>query len=133
MLFGPTVLRNLLRVKRDHEAELRVVKAKAFGDNAPNVDFCLLERLAVSSSWQGKGIGTRAVRTALDEVDAAGWPCLISTNETRNISFYERLGFQIVHQTNVQVGDCSAVTCWYMLRCANNGVDRSATAAPGQS
>ena len=52
----------------------------------------------VHPSAQGRGIGTRVLQLVLAEADEAGWPTLLGTNEERNVVFYERLGFRVIHR-----------------------------------
>eukprot|EP00435_Cladocopium_sp_Y103_P007196 s1042_g2.t1 len=82
LIFGPSALRRLLQAKAVEEGEINV-------DGAYK-----LERMVVEPSAQGKGIGTRALQLALTESDASGHPVLLTTNEERNVTFYQRLGFE---------------------------------------
>ena len=53
-----------------------------------------LQYLGVRSGRRGTGLGLAAVTPMLEVCDADGVPCgLVSTNP-RNLTFYERLGFQ---------------------------------------
>ena len=103
LLFGVVRLQRLLKAKRVEEAELQ------------GLDAFRLERMVVSPAVQGRGIGTRALRFALSEADAAGKPVVLSTNEQRNVAFYSRLGFEVVGSTTREIdGDCYSV--WTMAR-----------------
>lgn len=62
--------------------------------------FCNLERMAVKPAFQGYGVGTKALKTALMEVEAKGWGVLLSTQEDINVKFYSKLGFEVIHRKN---------------------------------
>mmetsp|Transcript_3054 Transcript_3054/g.5919 ORF Transcript_3054/g.5919 Transcript_3054/m.5919 type:complete len:267 (-) Transcript_3054:400-1200(-) len=57
-----------------------------------------LERMTVLPSFQGKGIGSRSLRVALGEAKARGLPVFLSTQEERNVRFYNKLGFKVVQK-----------------------------------
>ena len=69
--------------------------------------YIMLERMAVRSSWQGKGKGTEALRVVLQEEQAKlnrleddgtnmqKIEIQFETQEERNVRFYSRLGFDV--------------------------------------
>lgn len=73
-----------------------------------------LERMSVLREYQGKGVGTFALSAALQEADKLGMPCILGTQERRNVIFYSRLGFKVVDEANVPIGD--GYTNWIMIR-----------------
>ena len=62
-------------------------------------------QIGVRHAWQGRGIGTAAVRRALNEAAAAGYTLakldVDSGNSSGAGAFYEALGFRRVHTTTV--------------------------------
>lgn len=59
--------------------------------------WCQLERMVVHPAWQGRGIGSRCLCEALEEVTAQGWGGVtLSTQESKNVKFYERCGFGVM-------------------------------------
>jgi GNAT superfamily N-acetyltransferase len=55
-------------------------------------DGLVLERMVVHPSVQGKGIGSKCLRDALESVaDKKGLPVALSTQEIKNVTFYSRL------------------------------------------
>ena len=55
-------------------------------------EYLCLQRMAVTPSKQGQGIGTRHLKQALrDTADKLQLPVMLSTQEKRNVVFYERL------------------------------------------
>jgi GNAT superfamily N-acetyltransferase len=53
-----------------------------------------LSIVGVSPLAQGQGLGQRLLAPTLAEADAAGAPCYLETFSSRNVAFYERLGFR---------------------------------------
>ena len=73
-----------------------------------------LERMTVLPEYQGKGVGTFALSKALQEADELGMPCILGTQERRNVVFYSRLGFKVVDEAKVPIGN--GYTNWIMIR-----------------
>ena len=72
-----------------------------------------LERMVVLPAYQGKGVGSRALSESLKEADALRLPCVLATQEERNVVFYGRLGFKVVDES---VCDLGGYTNWMMVR-----------------
>ena len=53
-----------------------------------------LSIVGVSPLAQGQGLGQRLLAPTLAEADAAGALCSLETFSSRNVTFYERLGFR---------------------------------------
>ena len=79
-----------------------------------NTKMIRLERMTVLPSYQGKGVGTASLREALTEADKLGLPCILGTQESRNVTFYGRLGFKIVDECHCPVGN--GYKNWMMIR-----------------
>ncbi len=62
-----------------------------------------LPTIGVDPACQGKGIGSQLMKHALQIIDEAGLPAYLESSNPRNISLYERHGFEIVGQ--IQVAD----------------------------
>ena len=52
-----------------------------------------LQTVAVSSAWQGKGVGKGLVRTVLADARISGLSVSLSTQKEQNLPFYASLGF----------------------------------------
>ena len=64
------------------------------GQSAPLVTGAwYLSIIGIAPHAQGQGLGQRLVTPTLAEADAAGVQCYLETFNTRNLRFYERLGF----------------------------------------
>lgn len=68
--------------------------------------------LGVDPARQGRGVGTRLVRSALHRADAEGVACYLDTTLERNLAFYQRLGFQVAHEGRFPLGGPSFWTLW---------------------
>ena len=74
-------------------------------------DYVYLSVLGVSPEKQGKGLGTNLVR-AFQENLAPNVPIYLETESERNVSFYERLGFELVNKLQVPIFD---LPMWEMV------------------
>jgi ribosomal protein S18 acetylase RimI-like enzyme len=54
-----------------------------------------LATTGVHPDHQRKGLGTAVLRPVLDRCDAERVPCLTETSSLDNVSFYQRLGFEV--------------------------------------
>ncbi len=50
----------------------------------------------LGAAEQGRGVGARVMRPVLERCDADGLPAYLESSSTRNVSFYERLGFRVL-------------------------------------
>lgn len=80
-----------------------------------NKHMLLLERMTVLRSYQGQGVGSRALGKALKDADAAGLPCVLSTQLARNVTFYKRAGFHVVDESVVPE-ELGGYRNWIMMR-----------------
>ncbi len=72
-----------------------------------------LAPLAVEPEHQGAGHGSMLLQVGLDRIDREGKSCFLETQNERNISLYERHGFDVVEQTVVPG---TRLGHWCMLR-----------------
>ena len=54
--------------------------------------------LGTRSDAQGKGVGSAMLRHVLDEADAAATPAYLESSNERNLTLYQRHGFEIVEE-----------------------------------
>jgi hypothetical protein len=73
-----------------------------------------LPRFGVDRTLQGRGLVAHPMKGCLPVVDASHLPAFLETPNPRNISFYERVGFQVT--AVARAGTCPPVTS--MLRTA---------------
>jgi ribosomal protein S18 acetylase RimI-like enzyme len=56
-----------------------------------------LQRMVVNPEFQGRGFGSKCLSVALQSlVKPSGLPCVLNTQEARNVTFYQRLGFKVI-------------------------------------
>jgi ribosomal protein S18 acetylase RimI-like enzyme len=60
--------------------------------------------VAVRPEAQGKGIASALLRKRFEEIDAAKLPCLLGTQDKRNLDIYSRYGFKTVSSDVVTDG-----------------------------
>jgi ribosomal protein S18 acetylase RimI-like enzyme len=77
----------------------------------PDEDVWYLPVVAVDPAHQGKGIGSALMKTALRRCDESGCAAYLESSNPRNISLYERHGFEAMGQ--IQVGSSPIVTPMY--------------------
>lgn len=64
---------------------------------APNKHW-YLALLAVDPQHQGKGYGSRLLSEMLSYIDEEGLPCYLETDIGKNVSIYQRFGFEVVDE-----------------------------------
>jgi GNAT superfamily N-acetyltransferase len=69
--------------------------------------------LGVEPALQGQGIGGRLIAPVMQRADEAGVPCYLETLKTRNLPFYRKHGFEVVHEGDLPD---SGPHFWTMLR-----------------
>lgn len=72
-----------------------------------------LYAIAVDPSRQCRGVGTRLMRPILDRADADGLPCYLDTPSERSLTFFRRLGFEVVLDVDRPT---SGPRFWTMIR-----------------
>ena len=96
--YGYSAVQRLLSTKIWFEEK----EEEVLGDRAGTM--IRVERMTVLPSYQGKGVGSHALRAALRESDELGIPCILGTQEERNVTFYSRLGFEVVDESHCPIG-----------------------------
>ena len=126
-LFGLAPVRRLMAAQRHYEDTMSSI----CDEHLQGMPYCRLERVAVAPALQGRGIGTDAMRQALAEADAAGWPCMLATQNVRHVAKYAKLGFAVVRTQTGNI-DSVPVTSMFMLRqpARAQAGDRAAEALP---
>lgn len=79
--------------------------------------------LAVDPLYQGQGLGSQLLRAGTARADATNLPCYLDTATSRNVPLYQRFGFQVVHEEDVEGAN---LHLWHMLRPPSGKVDACA-------
>ena len=80
--------------------------------NLPQAHWYLIG-MGVDPPYQGQGIGGALMQPVLRKADAAGLPCYLETQKSRNVPFYRRDGFEVVAETDAPDG---GPHFWHMVR-----------------
>ncbi|HSV38604.1 MAG TPA: GNAT family N-acetyltransferase, partial [Nocardioidaceae bacterium] len=66
-----------------------------------------LQYVGLRGTVQGRGLGTALVAPRLEAIDADGLPCGLTSSNPRNVSFYQRLGFEVVAEESTPDGEAT--------------------------
>lgn len=86
-------------------------------ERAANGPYWYLFLLAVEPSNQGRGLGGELMRPMLERIKSEGLPCLLETENSRNVAFYVKHGFEIV--VDGQAAGSGGVRFWTFRRIPN--------------
>lgn len=82
-----------------------------FEDYHPTEACWYLPLIAVDPAHQGKGIGSELMKAAMFKVDENNMPSYLESSNPRNVSLYERYGFEVMGQ--IQIGDAPIIQPMY--------------------
>jgi len=63
--------------------------------------YYLLDMLSVDPKQQNKGYGRLLLESKLQDIDRECARCYLETSDARNIEYYQRFGFELVHQYRI--------------------------------
>ena len=73
----------------------------------PHDDCWYLPLIAVDPVYQNQGIGSQLMKYALNKVDSDALPAYLESSNPKNISLYERYGFEIMGR--IQIADAPPI------------------------
>ncbi|MFX0039243.1 MAG: GNAT family N-acetyltransferase [Promethearchaeota archaeon] len=76
-------------------------------------DHWYLQNIAVKPEEQRKGYGGLLIEAMLKRIDSEALPIYLETNNEKNLSFYQKYGFEIINHSIIPETD---VLLWCMLR-----------------
>lgn len=85
-----------------------VAVMKGMAEHHPREPHWYLPLVAADPNWIGQGFGTLLMKHALRRCDQEGIAAYLESSNPRNISFYQRLGFEIVGK--IQCGSSPVMT-----------------------
>jgi GNAT superfamily N-acetyltransferase len=115
--FGYRAFQRLLEVKDYHE-KIEAQAVVTHGSGGATKGFAQLERMVVHPKAQGCGIGGRSLKAALNKASEAGDSVLLETQLEINVSFYEKLGFEVIGKDEqyFKIDGSKGVTNWTMVK-----------------
>ena len=75
--------------------------------------FTYLQIIGVAREFQGRGFGGTLLRAVIDEAERMGRILYLETETERNVSMYERFGFEVIKRITLPVVD---LPMWEMVR-----------------
>jgi ribosomal protein S18 acetylase RimI-like enzyme len=78
--------------------------------------FWYLQALGVDPCCQNRGVGTSLIAPVLRMADSEHMPCYLETDIERNVAFYEKSGFHVLAQLEIQG---APLRLWTMHRLPN--------------
>ncbi|MFX0002486.1 MAG: GNAT family N-acetyltransferase [Candidatus Hodarchaeota archaeon] len=72
-----------------------------------------LSIIGINPRDQGKGLSRVLLNSMFDQFDEQNLPCILDTNNEKNLPIYERLGFKIIEEYKVPDTD---IVNWAMIR-----------------
>jgi len=75
--------------------------------------------LGVDPNRQGSGIGSRLLMSGVLQAQQAGRPCFLETNTEANVDFYQKRGFEVLHEERFANVDLRQ---WLMVRPVSRSV-----------
>jgi GNAT superfamily N-acetyltransferase len=75
---------------------------EAMASYHPEESCWYLPLIAVDPIYQGRGMGAQLMKAALGKIDEAGLPAYLESSNPRNVSLYQRHGFEVMGE--IQVG-----------------------------
>lgn len=76
-------------------------------------DHYYLWGLVADPKTQRKGVGSALLKILTDKADAENMPVYLETHEQKNIAYYERFGFKLIHADTIPA---YGLDIWCMLR-----------------
>lgn len=86
--------------------------SKAIDAHMPEGDFWYLHIAGCDPMHQGKGFGGKAVRSGIERAVEGRFPAYLETPLQRNVSFYQRLGFDVTSEWQVPKGGPRFWSMW---------------------
>jgi ribosomal protein S18 acetylase RimI-like enzyme len=103
---GVAMMRGRARLRRGVEV-MRELERRH-----PAEAYWYLATLGTDPAHQGTGVGTALVRHVLDDPASAAEGAYLETETTANVSYYTRLGFEVLDELDVPRGGPHLWTMW---------------------
>ncbi len=107
-LFGPEGFRThwmvILGANPHRTDELRDGIAMLGAAHPVDVGHFYLNIIGIEPSCRGTGLGSKVMNRVLDTADAEQVPCYLESSNIRNVSLYERYGFEVTSEIELPNG-----------------------------
>lgn len=88
----------------EDDAERAFEASALLDEHHPDEPCCYLQFMGVVPEQQGRGIGSRLLRSVLDRCDAEGTPAYLEATSVDNRRLYERHGFELLRELSLPDG-----------------------------
>jgi ribosomal protein S18 acetylase RimI-like enzyme len=105
---GDTMAAEFQRLCKEEMLEEVFAVFEAMGQYHPEEPCWYLPMIGVDPAHQGKGVGAALMKHALALIDEQGAVAYLESSNPRNISLYERHGFEVMGE--IQIGGSPVVT-----------------------
>ena len=106
--FGWRIFKRVLEVTEEFDA----IKDRVTAKNP----MWHLNNMVVAKELRGTGIGSKVLKNQFESaINPSGFPAILMTQREANVTFYRRLGFEVVEESTVGSGEY-AFTNWCMVR-----------------
>jgi GNAT superfamily N-acetyltransferase len=121
-LFGWKPFMRLLTMGEAFDRTTHSLVQKFIASHTDRQNTLVLERMVVEPSLQGRGVGSSCLSSALTQAAAS---VVLSTQLQRNVDFYSRLGFDVIHEQRFgAAADPFGFRSWWMLRVSRSGLEQ---------
>jgi ribosomal protein S18 acetylase RimI-like enzyme len=79
-----------------HKLEEMMVVLEQMGKFHPHEEHWYLPVIGCDPLYLGQGLGGMLMKAAIGQVDASGLPAYLESSNPRNVSLYERHGFEVI-------------------------------------
>lgn len=101
--YGPEMARTTTELIGDRAGEVMQGLAKTFA-STPDEPYFYLFVLGIHGDAQGRGLGAELIAPILDLCDREGIAAHLESSNPKNLSFYQRHGFEITAEIEVAPG-----------------------------
>jgi ribosomal protein S18 acetylase RimI-like enzyme len=102
------IIKTITKLAGEETAQRFQQVIEQVGNHEPQQSHCEVFFLGLKPSARGKGIGQDLIKPVLDYADQNQLPCYLVSSNSRNISFYERHGFE--KYCSIKINDTYSMT-----------------------
>jgi GNAT superfamily N-acetyltransferase len=103
-LWGPRIAQLLQRELGERAGDVIAGLTRAMSSQSSDEAHFYLFTLGTHAEHQGKGLGAEVIADVLAACDAQGLPAHLESSNIRNVPFYQRHGFEVVAEIELEPG-----------------------------